>query len=268
MLNDCPQREDLLRIAMGDLHPSHLNQEQHLRTCARCQAEVAAIREGAAKLVTHGSDNPPEAVRCLDESDVAELVDGSLEPEHRAVLVAHTASCATCRENVAALAQLLAEPTIRRELDHLHLKPSTVSTRRRARRIAGVVAAAAVVALLMPQLSQVGNQDADPTHRAGDLSLSAPPVPVAPLGVADASTRFEWSSTPLADRYEVTLYDDQGTILWQANTTDTIAVLPDSVILVPGASYFWKARARIAFDRWTDSELVEFSTEAGGEGSR
>lgn len=268
MLNNCPQREDLLRIAMGDLHPSHLNDEQHLRTCARCQAEVAAIREDAAKLVTHGSDNPPEADRCLDESDVAELVEGSLEFEHRAVLVAHTASCATCREHVAALARLLGEPTIRRELDQLHPTPSTVRSRRYGRRIAGVVAAAAVVALLMPQLSRLNTRDAGPSHRAGDLSLSAPPVPVAPLGVAEASTHFEWSSTPLADRYEITLYDDQGTILWQANTTDTIAVLPDSVILVPGASYFWKSRARIAFDRWTDSDLVEFSTEAGGEGSR
>lgn len=269
MLKDCPRSEDLLRMAMEETPPGTKRElEEHLNTCADCRAEVTVFREEAARLVASGSGDDSAAARCLDETDIVQLVDGSLEPEHRAALVAHTASCATCRVSVAALTRLVAEPSVRRELERLQPGRRTVAASRRFRRLAGVAAAAAVVALVMPQLSRLGNEETAPSHRAGDLSLSAPPVPISPLGVAVGSIPFEWSSTPLADRYEVTLFDDEGSILWQANTTDTIAVLPDSVSLVPGSSYFWRSRARIGFDRWAESELVEFSFGSAGEGAR
>lgn len=269
MLKDCPQREDLLRMAMGETPPGTKRElEDHLNTCADCRAEVAVFREEAARLVASGSRDDSAAARCLDETDIVQLVDGSLEPEHRAALVAHTASCATCRESVAALTRLVADPSIRHELEHLQPARRSMAAGRRFRLLAGVVAAAAVVALIMPQLSRLGNEEATPSHRAGDLSLSAPPVPLSPLGVAVGSIPFEWSSTPLADRYEVTLFDDRGTILWQVHTTDTVAVLPDSVSLLPGSSYFWRSRARIGFDRWTESELVQFSFGSAGERAR
>jgi hypothetical protein len=115
-------------------------------------------------------------------------------------------------------------------------------------------AAAAVVFLLIPRWLQY--EDA---HRAAVLTLSAPPEAVAPAGLVEAPIQFVWTSVPRADLYELTLFDQTGSILWQMQTRDTVAAVPDSLDLVPETSYFWKAEAQIGFDRWSESALVRFT---------
>ncbi len=63
---------------------------------------------------------------------------------------------------------------------------------------------------------------------------------------------------PDADRYRVTLFDASANLLFDVQTTDTSATLPDSLHIVPGRSYLWKVEARTAWDRWAASELIEF----------
>lgn len=48
-------------------------------------------------------------------------------------------------------------------------------------------------------------------------------------------------------------------MLYEAEVAGTTAAIPDSVRLVPGPRYLWKVEARIGFDRWSASELIEFS---------
>ena len=50
-----------------------------------------------------------------------------------------------------------------------------------------------------------------------------------------------------------------GVSMEPAEASDTVALFPDSIALVPGASYLWKVDARTGFDRWAASELTEFS---------
>ena len=57
----------------------------------------------------------------------------------------------------------------------------------------------------------------------------------------------------------VTLFDTEGTVLWEAQTRDTFVVVADSVAFQAGVPYFWKVRGRTGFDRWSETELVSFT---------
>jgi len=69
---------------------------------------------------------------------------------------------------------------------------------------------------------------------------------------------------PGADRYRVTLFDASGHVLYETQLAGTVAVLPDTVVLVAGRPYLWKVAARTGWDRWSPSELVEFSLAPRG----
>jgi hypothetical protein len=92
------------------------------------------------------------------------------------------------------------------------------------------------------------------------------PTPRSPLGAVASVNGLQWSAVAGANRYRVTLFDARGHVLYETEVADTVAALPDSVALVPGEPYLWKAAARTGFDRWTASPLVEFSI-AGPRGA-
>jgi len=69
---------------------------------------------------------------------------------------------------------------------------------------------------------------------------------------------LRWSHVAGADRYRVTVFDATGGLVYATEGSDTVVAFPDSVALVPGASYLWKVDARTGFDRWATSELAEF----------
>jgi hypothetical protein len=70
---------------------------------------------------------------------------------------------------------------------------------------------------------------------------------------------LRWGTVPDADRYRVTLFSGAGEVLYEVQLTDTVALFPDSILLLPGRPYLWKVEARTGFDRWTASELMEFT---------
>jgi hypothetical protein len=39
--------------------------------------------------------------------------------------------------------------------------------------------------------------------------------------------------------YRLVVTDEAGDVRWAASTSDTVVLLPDSVILVSGGTYFW-----------------------------
>ena len=244
--------------------------EDHLVACQTCREDVAAIRQAATELRAQAKGAGPKTDQCLDEFAVVELVHETVDPDRRAAMLVHLASCPTCRSEVAALSRLTAAPAIRGELEATEpTRPGT--TRRRFARVAGTIgfaaAAAAVAFLLVPRLRQVEDPSA-PDHRAPVLTLSAPPEAIAPVGAAEMPVRFVWTSVPRADRYALTLFDRAGTMLWEFQTPDTVAVVPDSVALSSGLSYFWKVEARTDFDRWSESGLVEFIPASRPRGVR
>lgn len=185
---------------------------------------------------------------CLDDEAIAALADGTLNPERRAAVLPHVATCARCRGAIASVARTLADPAVARELSR--------AGGRRSYRIVLPLAAAAALLLLLSSPAD----DRSPEHRGPAPPPPATvPVALAPLGAVAAVDELRWSHVAGADRYRVTLFDATGRVLYATEVADTVVTLPDSVALIPGATYLWKADARTGFDRWAASELAEFS---------
>jgi hypothetical protein len=190
--------------------------------------------------------------QCLDDAALAAMAEGTLTGESRSAALAHLAVCERCRKAVASVARALADPEVAREA-----RTAERGGRPRVRftRVAlGVAAAAAIVLFVWPRQLQE-----PPPHRAPPITAAPAPEAVYPVGpVADARS-LRWTSVAGADRYRVTLFDAAGTVLFETDLVDTVIELPDSVLPASGGTYWWKVDARLGFDRWANSKLIEFS---------
>jgi len=186
---------------------------------------------------------------CVDDDTMAALAAGTLDPELRAAVLPHVASCERCRAAVASVARALADSSVAQEVRRAE------GRRRPFFRIAVPLAAAAVLLLLTwPPVDMRG-----PGHRAPPPGAATTPVPLAPVGSVAEADVLRWSAVAGADRYRVTLFDAAGRVVYEAQLPDTLAALPDSIALAPSRTYLWKVEARTGFDRWAASDLVEFS---------
>lgn len=181
----------------------------------------------------------------LEAHEIAALVDHRVGAAERERFEAHLAECADCRAEVASVARIVASsPAARRAVTR--------------RWVAGAAAAAVVLVLAWPR--QPGNTDGTRRReREAPVTATVAPRGVAPSGPASAPFRLVWTRVPGADSYRARVYDDQGTVVFERETTDTTAAVPDSVPLRRGRSYYWKVEARTGFDRAVASALVEFS---------
>ena len=93
--------------------------------------------------------------------------------------------------------------------------------------------------------------------------MTVSPRLFSPVGTVDSATVFVWSTVPGADRYGIRLFDGDGTLVWQHETADTVALLPSAIGLRSELTYFWKVEAQSGFDRRAASDLVEFSLQRG-----
>jgi hypothetical protein len=50
---------------------------------------------------------------------------------------------------------------------------------------------------------------------------------------------FAWRSAAPGATYRLSLTDPAGALAWTEETTDTLAVVPDSVSVAKGDTYFW-----------------------------
>lgn len=181
----------------------------------------------------------------LDSGDVAAYHDGALTPAERARVEAHLAECADCRGEVVAVARLL----------------RAAAPRRRWYVPAGIAAAAALALLLAPWRSPPA-PPGEPVLREPAVTTTAAPIPIAPLGAVAVAPALTWSSVPHADRYRLTVFDRDGSIVWQTEATDTMVALPAGVRIAAGTPYFWKVAARTGWDRWVASDLATFTLDA------
>ena len=188
---------------------------------------------------------------CLDDDTLAALAAGILATTARAAALPHVAGCPRCRGIVASVARALADPAVRREVASVE-----GAGRRRFYRIAVPLAAAAVLLLVLALPRRT--DDGGPSHRGPPPTATAP-VPIAPIGVVASASSLQWTAVAGADRYRVTLSDASGRVVYERQVGDTVVALPDSIRLVAGRSYVWLVEARTGFDRWSTSQLVEFS---------
>jgi anti-sigma factor RsiW len=181
--------------------------------------------------------------RHLEPTDIASYVDRAARDDELARIESHLATCRECRDEVSDAARIVA-----------------TLPRARGMRSRTWISAAAIAAVLLLVVWPRTARDPGLQHRGGDATaIAGVPVALAPKGLVDSATTLVWSSVTSADRYEARIFDANGTVLWQRETTDTTAVMPASIDLQPGRSYFWKVEARTGFDRAASSDLVEFS---------
>jgi ferric-dicitrate binding protein FerR (iron transport regulator) len=101
---DCPTRLELLEAVNGTADPSRVR--EHLAACGSCRAAYDGMM-GATELLSRTSLAP--AGPCVAEPDVAAYARGALPAAREAAVEEHLASCAACREEIAAVVELLDE---------------------------------------------------------------------------------------------------------------------------------------------------------------
>jgi anti-sigma factor RsiW len=170
-------------------------------------------------------------------AEIAAYVDGTAPPAARARLEDHCAECDACRTELIEVTRLVGDRT-----------PSW-----RWAVPLGVAAAAALLLFARPVARDL------PQYREPAVTTTVAPLVVAPRGATSAVTRLVWTTVPHADRYRLTLFDDAGSVVWETETTGTVAPLPDTLRLQPLRPYFWKVEAQTGWNRWVGSDLTEFS---------
>lgn len=183
----------------------------------------------------------------LEPEQVAAYLDRTLSAEARGRVEAHLVECRECRAEVVEVERLA----------------GSVPGPRRWAAVPMLAAAAAAVVLVV---TQVGGPAPEPPHREPAVQSALAPATVAPAGSVSRLEQLTWTGVVGADRYRVALFDAEGRVLWEATVPDTTAHVPANVSaeLDAADAYFWSVRARVAWDRWTESGLTEFRVAEPG----
>jgi len=189
------------------------------------------------------------------DEEIAAYLGQELTGETLKRVELHLAQCAACRQEVVDAAEIL-QPSRR-----LHWRP-----------LAPVAAAAAVILLFMAWPQSEGPLTNQVPHRDSPAAGEVAPVLVAPIGPTPEVAALVWTRVAGADQYRMTLYDAEGSVVWREMTVDSTVAVPDSISFQSGLSYLWKVEARVGWDLWESSALLEFRVErepppdAGSEG--
>lgn len=255
----CLANVDILLVALEDRRPLDEHEAQHMRSCAYCRGRVADLRRLLGEIAAFSNGTRADDEPCLDEAALAELADGGGAANPPRAHVAHLAGCAHCRHELASLTDLLGDPGVAEEIRGVDA-PSLPTTLRRRPLVlrAGAVGTLAAAAVVLFLLWPAGDRFDATRHRAPTITASEAPRLTSPVGDVDGTPAFRWSSVIGSDRYRVTLFDDVGRVMYEAEVIDTVLALPNSVVTVRGRSYLWKVEARTEVGRWTPSELIEF----------
>ena len=189
---------------------------------------------------------------CLTEDLLVGFADGRLGDAELLASTPHLSTCRRCQHELASLVRALNDP------DVVH---AARSGWRNPLRVAGMLvpfaaAAGLIIALAIP--AEQRSRTPETAHRAPVLAPGPEPVGVSPVGSVSRVFELRWSTVPDAETYRVTLFDADGRVLYEEEANGTSTTLPDSLGLAPAQRYLWQVQARIGFNRWVSSDLVEF----------
>jgi hypothetical protein len=255
----CPSESELLLVALADDRALNPVIVRHLSGCSACQARVVDLRRVVSGVRASAATGVAPDGECLDPVALAQLLDGDVLPGQREAGIAHLAACGQCRSRLASLTELLADPDVAAELVQIDPVPERLAPRRRLWGAGLVAAAAAVLVLVWTGTRELATGE----HRGPTITATVAPTPMSPIGDVSDATTLTWTAVAGADRYRVTLFAATGSVLFETQLTDTMTVLPDSIIISPGQLYLWKVEARTGWDRWASSELMEFRVGPG-----
>lgn len=207
------------------------------------------LREAA---LTRPAIEHPESA-CMTDETLLAFAEGGLTDSDRLAWTPHLARCRRCQHEIASLVRALNDPDVIRaaRVDRSYRSLSSAT-------IMSVIAAAAAIMFVIA-LPRDHNWRTPPgQHREPVLTPALAPVIDGPIGTVSTVDALRWSAVPHADAYRVTLFDVDGRVLFEGDAVEPRLALPDSLKLVPEKRYLWQVQARIGFDRWVSSDLVEF----------
>ena len=245
----CPSDAVLMRQALG---AGDHAVAAHAAGCERCGPALEQLRALADELRV-ADEGARTGAQCLDAFAVARAADGG----GTAAELAHLAECTACRAQVSAVASATSQGPLATEIERLE-QPARYGWQRR---LLTFGAAAAVIAVTVALARTPGTDPAArPIYRDVAPAAVAGPVAMTPVEAAvSRPVRLVWKPAAEARQYRVTVFDAEGSIVWESTTADTATAIPVSVALSEGVAYWWRVEARVGFDRWAPSELTPFS---------
>lgn len=253
MIEAHPDETDLVEVAFSSLGQDEVR--RHITECAECRDVVDALRTQANALrliAVEASEATPD---CLDDESIAAFAEGTIDPADLTAAVTHLSACARCSQEVASVARLLCASSVTSELARLGERSG--SGKRRRHLLRGFLMAGALAAGLLILLVPGSTQRAKRLYREESVTGAAAPRLVAPIDAAAPLDTFRWTSVPRADRYRITVFSREGSVIWEAQTRDTAISLPDVVARVPDGTVLWRVEAHAGWeDRWASSDLA------------
>jgi hypothetical protein len=257
----CPAHVDLVRRAFADPASSEEHSVAlHVSGCPSCLDRVRALRETASTLRNDAWSHVAASTPCLTPGEIAAVAEGVGSREHDRWL-GHLTACAACRTRFAGLTRLLRDTAVAAELERLEGGSDDAMGRRRRRRqlaVATTLAAAALGGVLLRPAAvrppSALDEAASPPHRESAITTTVAPRILGPDGQASLADSLFWTRVPNAARYRLRVFDTQGTLVWDAQTSDTSLPIPVHLRGDTVNAYLWKVEARTGWDRWVASE--------------
>lgn len=184
----------------------------------------------------------------LTEAEIAQYVEAGLTAAQEERVRVHCSQCDRCRAQLAALARLprVLETSDAPALDERAfaraLAAGSSATLRQGilHRTTARFALAATILLLLGVSyvlleAPTPERFRDRSSENGSWSL----VPEDGGAVAGSPPTLRWSRLRHSIGYIVSVHHQNGTLLYQGRTTDTLLALPDDIRLEPGETYLW-----------------------------
>jgi len=248
------EQTELVQLVFADTSLGGDAVSKHVAGCAECRGAVDMLRTEANVMRLAAVPAIDETGDCLDDESIAAFAQGNVGSADAASAVTHLLTCARCREEVASVARLLDAPEVKSEIERLAEHPGGKHRRHllRVLFVAGALAAGLLI-MLVPGSSQLAKR----LYREESVTGAAAPRLVAPVGTMTASDAFRWTSVPRADRYRITVFARDGSVIWEAQTRDTSIAALDHLVRAPSDTILWRVEAHVGWeDRWASSDLA------------
>lgn len=204
----------------------------------------------------------------LTEFDIASLLDGTLTQDQQNAMEAHLAACPQCAEEVASAYRMLTvvRKTTVPEVDvasldrALKLSAQKVDPSRTFFRKPVRYAIAAALVLGVGIAGYFKLRQPQGSQFRGEPSVHSIEI-ISPLNHQVVSARqlqFRWSGIHTALQYRLSVYSDDGLLLWKGETMESMLSTPDSVVFESGKIYLWKIEAILPDGTTRSSELHTF----------
>jgi hypothetical protein len=119
------------------------------------------------------------------------------------------------------------------------------------------VAATVALAVVVPMITARLWAPPEPPSTTRSVRSDVP-VAISPAGeITGMPARFEWQPVNGARSYELLLFRQDGTLLWERRLTGTAADRPADLQLPP-ATYYWRVRALMEENTTAESPLTAF----------